>query len=345
MKETVDRLYHDRHLDREGYKRILSASGPEVREYAASLARGVAADNFGKAVYARGLIEFTNYCRNNCYYCGIRRSNRNIGRYRLSVPQILECCRLGDSFGLKTFVLQGGDDAGVSDAAMAELIRAIRREFPHHAITLSVGERNKEAFRSFFAAGANRYLLRHETADATHYRHLHPAGMSFGNRMHSLKALKETGYQTGAGMMVGSPGQSVDTLAEDLLFLEYLRPEMIGIGPFIPQHDTPFASQPAGSVELTLLLISILRIMFPHALIPATTALASLNADGYQRGILAGANVVMFNITPREYRGSYAIYDHKKAAAQHAGEEYAELAGQIESIGYHLSCDRGDYKS
>lgn len=236
------------------------------------------------------------------------------------------------------------EDAGISDKTIEEMVRAIRTEFPDNAITLSLGERNREAYQRFFDAGANRYLLRHETADREHYGKLHPASMSFDDRMQSLRALREIGFQTGTGMMVGSPWQTIDNITDDILFIEEFKPQMIGLGPYIPQSDTPFADQPAGSPELSLMLLSIFRLMFPAALIPSTTSLASVTDDGRERGILAGANVVMPNLSPPEFREWYALYNNKRSFGSEAAEGVKALEKQLSAIGYHISYDRGDYK-
>ncbi len=344
MMELVDRLEHDRRLEREEYKLLLSAYDTPLLDYINARARAVAQSHFGTGIYIRGLIEVTNYCRNDCYYCGIRKSNLNVHRYRLSKEQVLECCREGNLLGFKTFVLQGGEDAGISDKAIEDMVRAIRTEFPGNAITLSLGERSGEAYQRFFDAGANRYLLRHETADREHYGKLHPASMSFDRRMESLRTLREIGFQTGTGMMVGSPWQTIDNITDDILFIEEFKPQMIGLGPYIPQSDTPFAGKPAGSPELSLMLLSIFRLMFPAALIPSTTSLASVTDDGRERGILAGANVVMPNLSPPEFREWYALYNNKRSFGSEAAEGVKTLEKQLSAIGYHISYDRGDYK-
>lgn len=327
----------------EEYARLLRCSDPGLLEYINSEARDVARSVFGTGIYIRGLIELTNCCRNDCYYCGIRRSNANVSRYRLSGEQVLECCREGHRLGFRTFVLQGGEDAGMSDTFIERLIASIRKEFPDCAITLSLGERGAGAYRRFFEAGANRYLLRHETAGREHYGMLHPPEMSFDNRMRSLRELRGIGFQTGTGIMVGSPGQTVETLVEDITFIQEFRPQMVGLGPYIPQGDTPFGDKPAGSPETALLLLSIFRLMFPRALIPSTTSLASLLPDGRERGILAGANVVMPNLSPSEVRAQYAIYDNKRAFGSEAAEGLEILERQLDAIGYHISYERGDY--
>ena len=266
-----------------------------------------------------------------------------VSRYALSRETILACCREGYALGFRTFVLQGGEDLSQTDDWVEETVRSIRREFPDCAITLSLGEKTKGAYQRFFDAGANRYLLRHETFNETHYRVLHPSEMSRSYRLQCLEWLKEIGYQTGTGIMVGSPGQTIDHLVEDLLFIERFRPEMIGIGPFIPHSDTPFANEPAGSIDMTLKLLSIFRLMHPSALIPSTTALASLSPDGREQGILAGANVVMPNLSPSSVREKYSLYNNKAAFGSEAAEGLKELEKQLERIGYTISYLRGDY--
>lgn len=343
MEGLVDKLRRERHLESEEYAFLIESAHGPLLDYAMWQAREVALSRFGNSIFIRGLIEITNYCRNDCYYCGIRRSNLNVPRYRLSKETILECCRWGNMLGFRTFVLQGGEDAALGDQWIEELVRDIRREFPEAAITLSLGERSREAYLRFYEAGANRYLLRHETAVAEHYRRLHPASMSFERRMKCLHELKEIGYQTGTGMMVGSPWQTVDDLVRDIEFIEEFRPQMIGIGPYIPQDDTPFAGRPPGSMDTTLMLLAIFRLMFPDALIPSTTALATIAPEGRERGILAGANVVMPNLSPSDAREKYALYNDKKATGLESAEGLRGLEAQLESIGYRISCERGDY--
>ncbi len=316
-------------------------SGPErLREEARRRSRAV----FGDRVYARALIEITNRCRNNCLYCGIRHDNRSVARYALSLSDILECCRRAHDAGFRTFVLQGGEDPGATMESVSVIVERIHRLFPDSAITLSLGEWPDEAYESFFRAGATRYLLRHETRNAGHYSRLHPPGMSQSNRLRCLSTLKRIGYQTGTGIMVGSPFQTISDIAEDLGYMAELQPEMIGIGPFIPHASTPFGGFPVGSVELTLRLISILRLMFPGANIPATTALATLSGEGRVRGILAGANVVMPNVTPPEVRGDYTLYDRKACSGKEAIEGLDALKKEIGDAGYILSFEKGDFK-
>lgn len=291
----------------------------------------------------RGLIEFTNYCKNDCYYCGIRRSNKNAARYRLTQEEILECCRAGYGLGFRTFVLQGGEDYFYSDDDIATIVRAIKTQHPDCAVTLSIGERSSETYALWKQAGADRYLLRHETADCAHYAKLHPAELSVQNRQNCLYTLKELGYQAGAGFMVGSPYQTAENLADDLMFLQKLRPQMIGIGPFIPHHDTPFKNESAGSVELTLVLLAVLRLLFPHVLLPATTALGTLAPGGRLLGIKAGANVIMPNLSPQNVRGKYLLYDNKLHTGAEAAEALNELQREVASIGYRIVSARGDY--
>lgn len=343
MEELIDRLCRDRRLQPEEYALLIERAGTSLLDYAMQRAREVSLAHFGNGIFVRGLIEITNYCRNDCYYCGIRRSNLQAQRYRLSREQILECCRLGYELGFRTFVLQGGEDAALSDGWIEETVEAIRMEFPDSAITLSLGERSMDAYRRFYAAGANRYLLRHETADRKHYGRLHPTSMSFDHRMQCLRYLKETGFQTGTGIMVGSPWQTTENIVKDIMFIEVFQPEMIGIGPYITQDDTPFAGKPSGSLNLTLMLLAIFRLMFPQALIPSTTALATIASDGRERGILAGANVVMPNLSPQDARTKYALYNGKQAAGAEAAEGLRALEKRLNAIGYRISYDRGDY--
>ena len=297
---------------------------------------------FENKIYTRGLIEFTNYCRNDCYYCGIRRSNRNASRYRLTKEEILQCCENGYELGFRTFVLQGGEDPWFNDDRMVDIIRPIKQGYPDCAITLSIEEKSKESYQRFKDAGADRYLLRHETASEEHYRYLHPECLSLANRKQCLYTLKELGYQIGAGFMVGAPGQTLECLAEDLIFLKELNPEMVGIGPFIPHHDTKFADEPAGSVELTLFLLSVLRIILPKCLLPATTALGTADPKGREKGLLAGANVVMPNLSPVKDRKKYELYDNKICTGDEAAECRVCLKNRVKSVGFELVEDRGD---
>lgn len=298
---------------------------------------------FGRKIYIRGLIEFTNYCRNNCYYCGIRRDNQKVERYRLTEEQIFRCCEEGYTLGYRTFVLQGGEDAYFTDQRICAIVSRIKSEFPDCAVTLSIGERSRESYELFRQAGTDRYLLRHETADEIHYSQLHPTELSLKTRKQCLKDLKELGYQVGAGFMVGTPGQTLQYLAEDLEFLQDLQPHMIGIGPFISHKATPFAGYTNGSVEETLFLLGVLRLSFPKAMLPATTALGTLAVDGRERGILAGANVVMPNLSPIAVREQYSLYDNKACTGEESAQCIRYIQNRLESIGYEAVVERGDY--
>lgn len=340
MKRLVDKLKEKRILTNGEFRYLLTDYDAEILDYINLRAREVSKEHFGNGIYLRGLIEISNCCRNDCYYCGIRRSNTQVERYRLGKEEILSCCEQGYALGFRTFVLQGGEDPAQTDEFIEDVVAAIRPKYPDCAITLSLGEKSPEAYERFFRAGANRYLLRHETASVTHYRLLHPAEMSLHHRLQCLRELKRIGFQTGTGIMVGSPGQTVDDLIADIFFIGEFRPEMIGMGPFIPHRDTPFANEPAGSLEQTLLLLSIFRLMHPTAWIPATTALASLTPDGRERGILAGANVVMPNLSPVKQRGKYSLYNNKASLGAEAAEGLALLEERLRKIGYTASLPR-----
>ncbi len=299
-------------------------------------------EHYGTKVYIRGLIEFTNYCKNDCYYCGIRRSNKKAERYRLTKEEILECCREGYSLGFRTFVLQGGEDAYYDDDKICSIVSAIRTEYPDCAITLSIGEKNRESCEKYFNAGANRYLLRHETADNAHYSKLHPQSMSLAERKQCLFNLKEIGYQTGSGFMVGSPYQTYECLISDLRFLQELKPDMIGIGPYITHCDTPFAEYESGTLALTLRLVAILRLMFPYALIPSTTALGTIAPNGRELGLKAGANVVMPNLSPVRFRKLYELYGNKICTGEEAAQCRGCLEARVKSAGYEIVTDIGN---
>lgn len=338
----TDKLIEEGRLDKDEYKELLDTCTEQDMDRLKEAAVSVRRRHYGTKVYVRGLIEYTNYCRNNCYYCGIRADNRRVSRYRLTDEEILECCRAGYRLGLRTFVLQGGEDARDTDGRMETLIRGIKDEFPDCAVTLSIGERSPESYRRLRQAGVDRYLLRHETADEGHYRILHPEPLSLSHRKECLYQLKRLGYQVGAGFMVGSPGQDNACLASDLVFLEELKPQMVGIGPFVPHHDTPFAGKEKGSVEKTLLMLSIVRILLPKALIPATTALGTVDTEGREKGLQAGANVVMPNLSPVGVRKRYALYDGKICTGEEAVESLKRLEVSIGNAGYQLVYDRGD---
>lgn len=345
MKQLIDKLYHTTNLEPSELKALIDGRNEELQEYLSAKAREVRIRHYGHDVYIRGLIEFTNYCRNDCYYCGIRKSNKSLERYRLTEEQILECCRTGYGLGFRTFVLQGGEDGYYTDEKMVNIIRSIKEEFPDCAVTLSIGERSRESYKAFYDAGADRYLLRHETADEDHYALLHPPKMSPGNRKRCLYDLKETGFQVGCGFMVGSPFQTTDHIVEDLMFIKDFQPHMVGIGPYIPHHATPFAGMEAGTLELTLFLLAIIRLMLPDVLLPATTALGTIHPHGRELGILAGANVVMPNLSPRSTREKYMLYDNKICTGDEAAECRHCLEKRMESIGYRIVVSRGDHRS
>lgn len=338
----IEKLNNTHSLNKDEALQLIK-QGAQHKNLLFALAQKTAQKSFSRQIFVRGLIEFTNYCKNDCYYCGIRRSNKNAARYRLTQEEILECCHAGYGLGFRTFVLQGGEDYFYSDEDIAAIVRAIKAQHPDCAVTLSIGERSRETYALWKKAGADRYLLRHETADFAHYAKLHPAELSAANRQQCLYTLKELGYQAGAGFMVGSPYQTAENLADDLIFLQKLRPQMIGIGPFIPHHDTPFKEEPAGSVELTLVLLAVLRLLFPHVLLPATTALGTLAPGGRLLGIKAGANVIMPNLSPQNVRGKYLLYDNKLHTGAEAAEALNELQREVASIGYRIVSARGDY--
>ena len=343
MKEIAKRYIKDTDITKEEWIELLGcAEDPDTVQGLAKEAVRIRKQYYGEKVYVRGLIEFTNYCKNDCYYCGIRRGNLHACRYRLRKEEILDCCREGYRLGFRTFVLQGGEDRWFTDERMAEIIRAIRETYQDCAITLSIGERSKESYRLFRQAGADRYLLRHETANERHYGTLHPSSMSLAARKQCLHDLRELGYQVGAGFMVGSPGQTLQCLAEDLMFLKELKPHMVGIGPFIPHHDTIFAKEPAGSVSMTLYLLSLIRILLPQVLLPATTALGTLDPKGREKGLSVGANVVMPNLSPVQNRKQYDLYDNKICTGEEAAECLVCLAQRVQRVGYHLVHERGD---
>lgn len=344
VRYLIDKLENEHILLKDEFLTLLTEITDEELLMLRERARKTAQKYFDNKIYIRGLIEFTNYCKNDCYYCGIRRSNRNVIRYRLTKEDILKCADTGYSLGFRTFVLQGGEDPYYTDDRLADLIKSIKNRYPDCAVTLSVGEKSYDSYARLFKAGADRYLLRHETANEEHYRKLHPPSLSLQNRKQCLFNLKEIGYQVGAGFMVGSPYQTVGNLVEDLLFLKQLNPHMVGIGPFIPHHQTPFANETAGSLRQTLMLLSIIRLMLPNVLLPATTALGTVHPEGRELGILSGANVVMPNLSPSKVRKNYELYDNKICTGDEAAECRYCLELRINRIGYRLVVDRGDYK-
>ncbi len=345
IRRLINQLEEHRILTKDEFMNLLSQIEGDDIAYLRERARAVAQKSFDNRIYTRGLIEFTNYCKNDCYYCGIRRSNRAVERYRLTKEEILDCCREGYELGFRTFVLQGGEDGSYSDDTLVDIVTSIKQAYPDCALTLSIGERSYESYERLYRAGADRYLLRHETANEEHYARLHPESLSLRNRKKCLYNLKKIGYQVGAGFMVGSPYQTTENIVEDLLFLKELSPEMVGIGPFLPHHETPFAKEPKGSMELTLILISILRLMLPEALIPATTALGTIHPKGREEGILSGANVVMPNLSPTRVRKNYELYDNKICTGDEAAECRFCLDRRMKGIGYELTVNRGDHPS
>lgn len=344
MRELIDKLYQTRSLSGEEFCVLIRERDRDVEEYARRLACRVKEKIYGNLVYIRGLIEFTNYCRNDCYYCGIRRSNHKAERYRLTREEILACCSRGYELGFRTFVLQGGEDVFFTTEKMRDIIEAIKSRYPDCALTLSIGEKDEEVYRVFREAGADRYLLRHETADEEHYRKLHPEPLTLQHRKECLRTLKRLGYQTGAGFMVGSPGQTPETIAEDFLFMKDLQPEMVGIGPFIAHKDTPLGKQSNGTLEDTLFYLALIRLMMPRVLLPATTALGTIHPEGRELGILSGANVVMPNLSPSDVREKYMLYNGKLCTGDEAAEHMAQLEQRIRRIGCSIAVDRGDYK-
>ena len=305
-------------------------------------AKTVTEQYFGQKVYLRGVIEISNYCRNNCYYCGIRSANRCITRYRLSAEEVEDACKRGYEIGFRTFVLQGGEDLYWRGEHLISTVRRIHSNYPDCAITLSLGEMEYEEYKALFDAGATRYLLRHETYDKVHYEQLHPNTMDRAHRLQAILDLKNIGYQVGTGIMVGSPGQTTAHLAKDLDFIRRLQPEMIGVGPFIPHKDTPLGSAPAGNLLMTLRFIALCRILNPRALIPATTAVASLHPRGRLEAICHGCNVVMPNLSPPIHRADYALYNNKAYLGAEAAEGTRLLQAQLNTIGYEIDWGRGD---
>lgn len=344
MQKYLEKLIETGSLTKQEWITLLGSRTEEMERQLFQKAREIRERYYGKDVYVRGLIEFTNYCKNDCYYCGIRKSNDKVLRYRLKEEEILECCEMGYELGFRTFVLQGGEDGFYSEKRLADLIHKIRTRYPDCAITLSVGEQSKETYQAWFDAGADRYLLRHETANMKHYRKLHPDSLSLEHRKQCLWNLKKIGYEVGTGFMVGSPGQTLMCLAEDMMFIQELQPHMVGIGPFVSHKDTPFAKEKSGDADMTVFLLALLRVMLPKVLLPATTALGTIAEDGRQKGILAGANVVMPNLSPISVRKKYTLYENKACMGMEAAEGLSLLKKQMKNIGYEVVIARGDSK-
>ncbi len=344
IQTLIETLAATHSLPQSAYQALIEAHDSETAQFAAQLARQAANQAYGKTVFIRGLIEISNICKNDCLYCGIRRGNGACSRYRLTPEEILDCTKEGYALGFRTFVMQGGEDGWFTDEVLCEIIRKIKAQHPDCAITLSLGERSAASYEKLRAAGADRYLLRHETADPVHYQALHPHEMSFAHRMDCLNTLKHLGFQTGCGFMVGSPHQTTAHIANDLKFIETFRPHMCGIGPFIPHIDTPFRNEPAGSADLTCFLLSLVRLIHPNILLPATTALGSVEANGRERGILSGANVIMPNLSPVNVRDKYMLYNNKLSSGPEAAQNLKELRDRMAAIGYEIVVDRGDSK-
>lgn len=342
IKELIDRLYEENELNREELLELLENISSEDIDYLQEKAIQTKTKIYGNKVFMRGLIEFTNYCARDCIYCGIRKSNRSADRYRLSREQILECCQVGYELGYRTFVLQGGEDPYYSDERIIDMIKSIKAIYPDCAITLSIGEKSFESYNKFYIAGADRYLLRHETNSRHLYEVLHP-DMSYDNRIRCLKDLKTIGYQVGAGFMVGLPGQTNEDFVNDLMFLKELNPEMVGIGPFISQKDTPLSEEKSGTAEKTCILLSIIRLLLPEVLLPATTALGSIDKKGRELGLRSGANVVMPNLSPTDVRDKYALYDGKICTGDEAAHCRHCIEGRIRSVGFEVDMSRGDH--
>jgi len=342
MDKIIKKLCEQRSLETEEYAYLIANRNPSVASVLAKKAVEIRQSIYGNSVFIRGLIEISNICKNDCYYCGIRKSNKACKRYRLSTEEILECADMGYKMGFRTFVLQGGEDGFFTDDVLVDIVSRIKETYSECAVTLSLGERSFDSYKRLYNAGADRYLLRHETANDEHYKKLHPENLTLENRMECLKSLRQIGFQVGCGFMVGSPYQTVENIANDLKFIEEFKPDMCGIGPFIPHKDTPFKDFSAGSVELTCYLLSIIRIIHPPVLLPATTALGSIEEGGREKGILSGANVVMPNLSPEDARKNYTLYNNKLSVGAESAEGLLSLEKNMEEIGYKVVIDRGD---
>lgn len=344
MTDIINKLKNGQKLTYDEFLFLLNNRDDNLEEKLKQLAVQKRKQRFGNDVFIRGLIEFSNYCKNNCYYCGIRCGNKNADRYRLTKEQILQCCDQGYQIGYRTFVLQGGEDAFFTPDKIANIVYSIKQKYPDCAVTLSVGEHSKQTYQKWFDAGADRYLLRHETADNEHYQKLHPDNMSLQNRLECLQNLKDIGYQVGCGIMVGSPFQTNECIAKDLVFMQDIKPHMVGIGPFIPHKDTPFANHSAGSIKLTLFLLSLIRTILPDVLLPSTTALGSIDPQGRELGILSGANVCMPNLSPQSVREKYTLYNNKLSSGAESAQQFEQLNQRLNKIGYKTVVSRGDFK-
>ena len=347
MKELIERLASEHTLDASTMVLLLHCAAHDTATLTLlrDTAVRTAQEQFGLGIYIRGLIELSSHCHRDCLYCGLRRSNSTAERYRLTQEEVLACCEEGYRLGFRTFVLQAGEDATHTDDWLEALIAEIRSRYPEAAITLSLGERSEASYLRLRQAGADRYLLRHEAANEKLYTSLHPHGRGLQHRLACAEALQRAGYQVGLGMMIGVKGQTIGHIVEDLKLMERMRPEMVGIGPFIPHPSTPLGSEPAGALGLTLATLAIARLLLPQALIPSTTALATLTPTGRLEGILSGANVVMPNLSPSDVRAKYAIYENKASWGAEAAEGLAALEAELSSIGYHIDYTRGDFNN
>lgn len=344
MHTLIHRLSSKHCLSLADYEYLIANRCSEAAELLAEKAVKVRKEIYGNSVFIRGLIEISNICKNDCLYCGIQKSNQSCERYRLTPAQILSCVDEGYELGFRTFVLQGGEDAYFTDDILCDILRQIKKTYPDCAVTLSLGERELESYRRLHDAGADRYLLRHETADKEHYEKLHPREMSFEHRFQCLNDLRKIGYQVGCGFMVESPHQTTAALAKDLKFIETFHPDMCGIGPFVPHKDTPFGDKPSGSADLTCYLLSIIRLIYPPVLLPSTTALGTIHPLGREMGIQAGANVVMPNLSPVSVRKKYELYDNKLCTGEESAQCKDRLSQRMRSIGYEIVTDRGDIR-
>ncbi len=341
VEKLLVKLYEENELSRDEIVHIINEIDAAGKKKLYDLARMKQREYYDDHVYLRGLIEFSNICRRNCLYCGIRRSNRNVERYRLKKSQIVQCCEEGYQLGYRSFVLQSGEDNYYTVHRLTALVEKIRANFPDVAITLSVGERDELTYQKLYDAGADRYLLRHETASRRLYGILHPKA-SYDERMDCLRVLKRIGYQVGSGFMVGLPKQTAEDLADDLLFLKELNPDMIGIGPFIPHSETPLKFMKGGSLDQTLVMIALARLIVPDSLIPATTAIGSIHPLGRELALNAGANVVMPNLSPMSVRSKYELYDNKICTTDQPDQCYHCMERRIESVGFKVNRGRGD---
>lgn len=345
LQELLDKLEQNLTLEKHEFIMLLqNYNNEELFEKAKNKALELKQKYYGKDIYIRGLIEISSYCKNDCLYCGLRKSNKNAERYRLSSDDILNCAKQGYDLGFRTFVLQGGEDAFYTDSFLCSIIEKIKQDYCDCAITLSLGERSKDSYKKLKQAGADRYLLRHEAIDSDLYSYIHDNKLDIKTRVECLYNLKELGYQVGSGFMVGVPTQTLENLANDLIFLNELKPSMVGIGPFLPHASTPFKNEKTSDVKLVLFLLSLIRIMLPNILIPATTALGTIDPLGREKAVQCGANVVMPNLSPLDVRKKYMLYDNKICTGDEAAECIRCLGRRMSSVGANVVVSRGDCK-